>query len=134
MTFQKSFPDFSCGGKREALRKAKAWRDEKMKLFPNTPIRIVHEKISPRNTTGVIGVQLCERYGPDGSPQFFYTASWYEEKYKRINKSFSVGKYGEDEAFNLACDARAEGIEGIEKVRRKFKKAVKALQLPPLYR
>jgi hypothetical protein len=43
---------------------------------------------------------------------------------------WSLLPVSEDEAFNLACEARAEGIEGIEKVRRKFKKAVKALQLP----
>jgi hypothetical protein len=131
MTFQKFFPDLSCGGKRKALSKAKTYRDKKMKVMPKMPLRIYHERISPRNTTGVIGVQLITRYGPDGTPNYYYAAGWYEQKYKKISKCFAVLKYGEDEAFNLACEARAEGIKGIEKVRRKFKKAVQALQLPP---
>jgi hypothetical protein len=102
-----------------------------MKFLPDKPIRITHEKISPRNTTGVIGVQLDKRYNPDGSVLYSYSASWYEKKYKKNTRCFSVLKFGEVEAFNLACEARAQGIEGIEKVRRKFKKAVKALHLPP---
>ena len=128
MTFQKSFPDLSCGGKRQALRKAKAWRDKKMKFLPDIPIRITHEKISPRNTTGVIGVQLDRKVFKNGYEYFTYVASWYPEKYNRQTKYFPVDKYGEAVAFRLACEARAQGIEGIEKVRQKFKKAVKALQ------
>ena len=128
MTFQKLFCDLSHGGKRKALRKAKAWRDKKMEFLPDKPIRIIHEKISPRNTAGVIGVQLDRKVFKNGDEYFTYVASWYPEKDNKQRKYFPIDKYGEAEAFRLACEARAQGIEGIEKVRQKFKKAVKALQ------
>jgi len=52
-----------------------------------------------KNNTGVVGVYLestatCQRF----------TASWLDGKGK--SKSFSCNKYGNDEAFRLACNYR----------------------------
>lgn len=58
-------------------------------------------RIFVTNSTGVTGVSLRgERY----------SALWREDE-RLDSKSFSVNKYGEEEAFRLACQAREEAIK-----------------------
>ena len=57
-------------------------------------------KKSATNKTGVCGV--CRRGNQ-------YTACWTEDK-RNHTKSFSIEKYGEDKAFELACKTREEKI------------------------
>lgn len=63
-----------------------------------------------RNTTGVTGVKLqrVSRIKVDGSmaEYRYYTAHWRDLSGKRVDKSFPIAKYGEDEAFRLACEYR----------------------------
>lgn len=54
------------------------------------------------NKTGVTGVQLRDDR---------YVAEWRELIGKSRQKSFSINKYGKDEAFTLACKYRAKMIE-----------------------
>ena len=56
----------------------------------------------PANTTGVTGV-ACAKNGT-------YRASVKTLDNKRIEKSFSISKYGESEAFRLACNWRSTQI------------------------
>lgn len=58
--------------------------------------------ISKRNTSGVTGV--C-RYSSGK-----WVASWESLEGKTRSKSFSINKYGEETAFNLACKAREDAI------------------------
>jgi hypothetical protein len=37
-------------------------------------------------------------------------AQWYDLSGKKHSKSFSISKYGYEEAFRLACEARVEAI------------------------
>jgi len=60
------------------------------------------------NKTGVTGV--CRFINRHGIPA--YTASWKElGTGKQKSKTFSTGRYGETEAFRLACEHRAKAIE-----------------------
>lgn len=53
-----------------------------------------------RNKTGVIGVSRDTHNGQ-------YVASWYEVDRKLKQRRFAVKKFGEQEAFRLACECRA---------------------------
>lgn len=55
------------------------------------------------NTVGTTGVEY-DSYGKNkNSPR--YRANWVENKVKK-SKSFSVNKYGDEEAYRLACEYR----------------------------
>lgn len=60
------------------------------------------------NTSGHTGVYLKSRKGHD-----YWIADWREisGERKRVTRYFSVLKYGEREAFNLACKTRELAIE-----------------------
>jgi hypothetical protein len=60
-------------------------------------------KIDKRNSTGVTGVSLTVKNT--------YRASVLDESGLRLEKSFSISKYGKDKAFHLACQWRKERIE-----------------------
>lgn len=61
----------------------------------------VHEKPNSQNTSGVLGVG---RYLKLGIP--YWQASWKSVCGKQHTKVFCVNKFGEDEAFRLACEHR----------------------------
>jgi hypothetical protein len=60
-------------------------------------------KIDKRNSTGVTGVSSTIKNT--------YRASVLDESGVRLEKSFSISKYGKEEAFRLACEWRKEQIE-----------------------
>lgn len=101
------YADRSCGGKRAALRCAKERHAELVaELGPPAPSR--KGKLTDRNQTGKVGVHLAysvdNRY-PD-CEYYAYCASWKSEDGKRKKISFAFNRYGEDEAWELACIAR----------------------------
>lgn len=69
------------------------------------------------NTTGYCGVYLQNATypGKEGSTLKFrrYVAQWKDLKNVRRSKCFSVLKYGEAEAFRLACEYRAKMIQSL---------------------
>ena len=59
------------------------------------------------NTTGVTGVYQHHKNGVLNR----YVADWRELNGTRKTKSFSINKYGKEEAFRLACQAREDAIK-----------------------
>lgn len=59
------------------------------------------------NKSGVNGVR--HHTGKDGKE--YWCASWYETKGKQKSRYFSIGKYGDELAFFLACECREVMIE-----------------------
>lgn len=59
------------------------------------------------NTTGVTGVHKHHKNGV----LCRYTADWRELDGTRRSKSFSINKYGKEEAFRLACETRENAIK-----------------------
>ena len=59
-----------------------------------------------RNITGVMGVFLRE-----SESRRYYYAQWREVSGPYRSRYFSINKYGEEEAFRLACQAREEAIK-----------------------
>ena len=63
-----------------------------------------------RNTTGVIGVARVKERTRFGKLLVRYVASWPKLSGKRGKATFSVGLYGEKEAFRLAVASRRAGL------------------------
>lgn len=61
------------------------------------------------NSSGVCGVHFRDGAYPR------WLAQCHSLENKRLNKSFSVNKYGYDEAFRLACEYRAKMIEELNR-------------------
>ena len=111
--YEKFFADRQCGGTRAALQAAKAYRDELEKKLKPYSVRELAKKPSVRNSSGIVGVR--KGYQIEESDEYVYTytfwiAQWTDGKGKRKTRSFSVDKYGEEEAYRLAVQARTRGV------------------------
>lgn len=108
--FQKSFPFKKYGGKLQAIAAAIKARDiEGPKIFgehwPYT--KFSPRKVSPLNSSGVIGVSYSES-------DHAWVATWQEntpDGRKQRNAYFSVNKYGAKRAKALAIEKRREGVK-----------------------
>lgn len=86
-------------GERKALAKARKWRKERLREIQNSPEALNPlKRLMKNNTTGIAGV----RRGKTA-----WSATWVENT-KQVHRSFAVEKHGEENAFRLACQARAE--------------------------
>lgn len=70
-----------------------------------------NQKISKNNKSGVTGVSKTIKNGKD-----HWVAQWIDLEGNSKVASFSVSKYGDEVAFNLACDARKIAIEELNKL------------------
>ena len=67
-------------------------------------------KIRADNTSGTKGVTLTKTVRKDGSVKSYWVAFWSENG-KQIRKFFSVDKYGNTIAFEMATLCREKAIE-----------------------
>src|SRR5690242_9303715 len=86
-------------GRKLALRAARAFRD---KLLARLPPATKIKRTYIRNTTGTIGVARMKERTRSGAWFVRYVAQWPERSGKNGRATFSVGFYGEKEAFNRA--------------------------------
>lgn len=115
-TYSRLFSDQKCGGEREALEEARAFRDrlyEKLEEIPKAPRarRVVMR--DARNSTGVLGVCRTSKKGPNGSANDCYSVSWRPSPGVQKCTSFSIRKYGEKKAFQLAVAHRKKMLKEI---------------------
>jgi len=107
-------------GKRNALKEARVYRDQletKMRGFSSKQLA---RKERADNTSGYPGVRAAEETDPrwPSSPTYrYWIAQWSPTKGVRRTKRFSVEKYGEEEAFRLAVQARKRGVASMEQNR-----------------
>ena len=111
------FSDTRYGGKRKARKAADVRYNELCEqLGPVEPA--TKNKITSRNETGKVGVHIAHlvdnRYS--NCEYFAYCASWVTEDGKRAKINFSWNKYGEAEAWELACYVRDREISDRELV------------------
>ena len=94
-------------GRSQALRAARVFRD---KLVARLPRKTKIKRRYILNTTGVIGVARVKERTRSERPLVRYVASWPDRNGKRGKATFSVGLYGEEEAFRLAVSCRRSGL------------------------
>ena len=96
------------GGERKALAKARRWRKGKLREIQNSPEAANPlRKIQSNNKSGIVGVRRGRTAWSE-----VWSATWTENG-KQFHRSFSIEKFGEDQAFKLACQARAEAEKRI---------------------
>ena len=114
----KFFSDKKYGGIAKALMKARRHYKKEMQSIMSETLGEAPSKIPDRvlvtknknNNTGVIGVQKIVRENPGGSIYQAYRVCWTEKGGKARTKFFSIDKFGEKEAFNMACKFRREKL------------------------
>ncbi len=91
------------GGERKALAQARKWRKEKLREIQNLPeAQNPLRKIQSNNKSGIVGVRRGRT-----AWSATWSATWTENG-TQFHRSFSIEKFGEDEAFRLACQARRD--------------------------
>ncbi len=112
--FTRFFADVSWGGRRPALVRARQFRDRLLARLERRDDGRVRRHAVPagRNRSGVVGVTRVVSVGANGDRYAFWQASWSPQPGVRRRIRFSILRHGDEEAFRLACDARARGLVG----------------------
>lgn len=82
-------------------------RLENLRCIPNAAQRR-NMKQRTDNRSGVLGVSRWETTRRGNQKVEMWRAVAINQQGKQVIKTFSIKKYGEDEAFRLACEARAQ--------------------------
>jgi hypothetical protein len=108
-THSKLFSDRKCGGKDEAYALAKAYRQElsdKLDCIPEEPRKRRIVSSDTRNKSGELGVTFVVKKGPKSQKYESYSVSWRPKPGVQKCTSFSIKKYGKEQAFKLAVEHR----------------------------
>ena len=113
------FSDGVYGGKQEALKAARRWREAMLKELHDRRYGLWRRNRKRcNNTSGVVGVGRYvsrERHGRSVIERISWQAFWDESDGKRHGRKFSVDKYGERRARELACQARRQALRALAK-------------------
>ncbi len=106
--YAKFFADGAHGGFKLSLDAARAWRNNLLNRLENEDRARICQR-SSRNSSGVVGVSKVTVV-TNGIQYVFWQATWSPEPGKRRCVKFSIKRYGETRAFELAVQARTEAI------------------------
>ena len=111
------FVDTAHGGTAQALAAAIAWRDQTVAELTGADYAVWRrELMPPTNTSGIVGVSrgfVLKKRGKRTVKFAMWTAYWQNANGKRSTRAFSVNKYGEEEAKQMAISAREEGMKDV---------------------
>lgn len=109
--FSKFFKDSDYAGSAAALRDARSFYKLLCAEHPKTT-RQEHAERKTARTGEVIGVRRLLKIDKRWNENAYevWEAKWSHKKNRRRVKTFSVEKYGEEEAKRLAIDARLQGL------------------------
>lgn len=115
--FGRFFSDSAWGGREAALLCAERYRDRLLAGLErrgsgSSASSRSHTAPAPRNRSGVVGVARIVQRSGAGVEYRFWQASWTSPEGRRETVRFSVLKYGEEEAWQLACEARRRAMLG----------------------
>ncbi len=88
---------------------AQNFRDELLARLPDRQKGGATGKMTRRNISGVVGVSRIVVRTPEAKYEF-WQATWSLDTGLRRRAKFSIRRYGENRAFQLACAARRKGI------------------------
>ena len=115
----KFFSDRYLGGEQESLRAALAERERLLARYPrNTRHELSHK---PKSLTAA-KIRLIRRRR-NGKTYLYWLASWQELPGRWVTRCFSIQRYGDQKAREIAeeacCNAQAAGMRGVRRIRRK---------------
>jgi len=103
------FSDRTHGGMMASLLAARQWRDEQREFWSSVQRPRVCQA-SPRNASGVVGVSRVIVRAQSGAIYHFWQATWCPASGQRQSVKFSIKKYGDAVAYQLAIEARQSGV------------------------
>ena len=107
--YGKFFSDSSYGDSSIALVSALDFRDQlvsELEILAKNQARICTR--SMRNSSGVVGVSKTSINAANGATYHFWQVTCSPQPGKRCCVNFSIRRYGESAAFDLAVQARSE--------------------------
>ena len=108
--YAKFFSDSMNGDTDRALIAARRWRDNLIdEITREEQARICRS--SKRNSSGVVGVSKIKVSASNGCTYEFWQATWSPGPGIRKSVKFSVKRHGDELAFQLAVEARNQGIQ-----------------------
>lgn len=115
-TYSRLFSDRKLGGREAAFEAAVAYREEletEVSQLPDAAPRRRLIRSNKNNSTGVVGISRTYKRDRRGVRHDVYAVSWNPEPGVARGTSFSIKRYGEDQAFRLACKLRWEKMKAI---------------------
>jgi len=107
--YAKFFSDSLYGGAQASLIGAQQWRDQLIQeLESKVQSRARICTRSARNSSGVVGVSKISVISANGVTYQFWQATWSPRPGKRCCVKFSIKRYGDNEAFDMAVQARTD--------------------------
>lgn len=109
---QKYFPDKSLGGKPKALKAARAYRDALLAKMPKYKQEAAAKKKRRIKQSGTVGVTHVVSKSPKDKIYEYWQAAWNDAEGRRRTAKFSIARYGDTKAMDLAKKARRDGLKG----------------------
>ena len=111
--YSKFLSDAKFGGKEKSLEKAISQKEKLNKIIYKIPKKPTKRRVvntDKRNKTGVLGVSRTAKKASNGKIYECYTVSWRPKPKVQQSTSFSIMKYGEAKALELAIKLRKEKL------------------------
>lgn len=115
VTFSQLFSDSKYDSPIAALEAAIEWRHQAEELLPRMNRKEYAELKKRNNSSGHTGVYKSVGGYYKGKALYYWYAIWSPQRGEKASKSFSVQKFGDDEAKRLAIAAREEAIANLPK-------------------
>lgn len=109
-TQQKYFPDKANGGKSKALSAARKFRDAVVKKLPKAKQQAAAQKRRRAKQSGVTGVTHVVSKSATGATYEYWQAAWIDSSGRRRTAKYSISRYGDKPALDLAIKARRKAI------------------------
>lgn len=109
--YQKYFPDKSLGGKNKALKAARDYRDSLLEKMPKYKQEAASRKKRKIKHSGIVGVTHVISKSPKGTVYEYWQAAWVDGESRRRTAKFSITRYGDAKAMDMAKKARRDGTK-----------------------
>lgn len=115
--YREEFSDGKYGSCQQALAAAEAYRDALLRAHPPFSKPDYCAILKKNNRSGVSGLTRVDRWELNRGRRvrrLYWEVQWPIENGRSRHRKFSILKYGEEEAFQLALAARETALEALE--------------------